>query len=107
MIQALVFDLDSVITDTAEYHYRLERQKPAPDLFIHAAQQIGLAPAVCAIVEDAAARIEAALAGGFRSVGLGPREWVGQAEAVFPNLAEIKLQDLLKVLGKYKPGRES
>jgi beta-phosphoglucomutase-like phosphatase (HAD superfamily) len=50
------------------------------------------------VVEDAAAGIEAARAGGFRSVGLGPRERVGAAEAVFPSLASVRLHDLLESL---------
>jgi beta-phosphoglucomutase len=80
--------------------YSVERQKPAPDLFLHAAETLGFPPAECVVVEDAAAGIEAALAGGFRSVGLGPRERVGQAEAIFPNLDGVHLADLLKALGE-------
>ena len=76
--------------------HSVERQKPAPDLFLHAAQQLGLSPAECVIVEDAAAGIEAARAGGFRSVGLGPTERVGKADVIFPSLAGVHLSDLLK-----------
>lgn len=76
--------------------HSVARQKPAPDLFLHAAQQLGLSPAECIVVEDAAAGIEAARAGGFRSVGLGPAERVGKADVVFPSLAGLHLSDLLK-----------
>lgn len=79
--------------------YSVERQKPAPDLFLHAAAQLGLPPAECVVVEDAAAGIEAARAGGFRSVGLGPPERVGAADAVLPSLAGVRLRDLLRALG--------
>jgi len=78
--------------------FSVERQKPAPDLFLHAANQLGLSPAESVVVEDAAAGIEAAIAGGFRSVGLGPQERVGRAEVVFPSLAGVRLNDLLKAL---------
>lgn len=78
--------------------HSVERQKPAPDLFLHAAGQLGFAPVQCVVVEDAAAGIEAAQAGGFRSVGLGPRERVGKADAIFPSLAGVRLADLLKAL---------
>lgn len=78
--------------------YSVERQKPAPNLFLHAAQQLGLPPSDC-VVEDAAAGIEAAKAGGFRSVGLGPHERVGGADVVFPSLAGVHLDDLLRALG--------
>src|SRR5918993_2979005 len=77
--------------------HSVERQKPAPDLFLHAAQQLGLSPAECIVVEDAAAGIEAARAGGFRSVGLGPAERVGKADGIFPSLSGVHLSDLLKV----------
>lgn len=80
--------------------HSVERQKPAPDLFLHAARQLGLPPTQCVVVEDAAAGIEAAHAGGFRCIGLGPRERVGQADAIFPNLAGVRLPDLLKALGE-------
>ena len=77
--------------------HSVERQKPAPDLFLHAARQLELAPSDCVVVEDAAAGIEAARAGGFRSVGLGPSERVGQADALFPSLAGVRLSDLLQI----------
>lgn len=80
--------------------HSVERQKPAPDLFLHAAAQLGLSPANCVVVEDAAAGIAAARAGGFRSVGLGPRERVGQAQAVFPSLDGVRLPDLLQALNE-------
>jgi len=76
----------------------VEHPKPAPDLFLHAAAQLGLPPAECVVVEDAAAGIEAALAGGFHTVGLGPRERVGRAEVVFPSLEGVHLADLLRAL---------
>ena len=76
----------------------MEQQKPAPDLFLHAAGQLGLSPAECVVVEDAAAGIEAARAGGLKSIGLGPRERVGRADAVFPNLAGVHLIELFKSL---------
>ncbi|MGZ9165879.1 MAG: beta-phosphoglucomutase [Anaerolineales bacterium] len=78
--------------------HSVERQKPAPDLFLHAAAQLNLAPAECVVIEDAGAGIEAAKAGGFRTIGLGPSERVGDAEAVFPSLSGMMLADLLKAL---------
>ena len=78
--------------------HSVERQKPAPDLFLHAANQLNLSPAECVVVEDAAAGIEGAIRGGFRSIGLGPWERVGKAEAVFPSLSGIHLEDIWKAL---------
>ena len=79
--------------------YSVERQKPAPDLFLHAARQLNLSPAECVVVEDAAAGIEAAITGGFHTIGLGPRERVGKASVVFASLAGVWLEDLLKAIG--------
>jgi len=84
-------DLFDAISDG----FSVERQKPAPDLFLHAAAQLGLAPSECVVVEDAAAGIEAASAGGFRSVGLGPDERVGGADIILANLAGVRLNHLL------------
>ena len=78
--------------------HSVERQKPAPDLFLHAAGQLGLAPEDCVVVEDAAAGIEAANAGGFHSIGLGPWERVAKAQAVFPSLSGLHLEDIFTAL---------
>jgi beta-phosphoglucomutase len=88
------------LLDAVSDGYSVERQKPAPDLFLHAAAQLALRPAECVVVEDAAAGIEAAKAGGFRTVGLGPRERVGEADVIFPSLAGVHLADLLRALGE-------
>jgi beta-phosphoglucomutase len=76
----------------------VERQKPAPDLFLHAAELLGFAPEECVVVEDAAAGIEAGRAGGFHTLGLGPRERVGDADIVFESLEGAKLEAILNLL---------
>ena len=46
-----------------------ERLKPAPDIFLAAARELGVDPACCVVVEDAAAGVQAArAAGAFRSL---------------------------------------
>ncbi len=42
----------------------VERGKPAPDVFLHAARQMGVDPAACAVVEDSVSGVAAALAAG-------------------------------------------
>jgi kojibiose phosphorylase len=74
--------------------YSVEQPKPAPDLFVFAAKLLKLPPNQCVVVEDAAAGIEAALAAGMWTVGLGPVERVGTAHAVLPSLAGIKWADI-------------
>jgi beta-phosphoglucomutase len=86
------------LLDAISDGFSVERQKPAPDLFLHAAGQLGLPPGDCAVVEDAAVGVEAARAGGFRTVGLGPPERVGMAEVVLPSLEGVCLAALLQML---------
>ncbi|WP_287158564.1 beta-phosphoglucomutase [Chloroflexus sp.] len=81
--------------------YSVTRQKPAPDLFLHAAALLNLPPSACVVVEDAEAGVEAALAGGFYVVGIGPQERVGRAHVVLPSLAEARLGDLCQQLLHY------
>jgi beta-phosphoglucomutase len=74
--------------------YSVQQPKPAPDLFLYAAKQLGLEPEQSVVVEDAAAGIEAALAAGMWAVGLGPIERVGAAHVVLPSLTGIKWANL-------------
>lgn len=86
------------LIDAISDGYSVENPKPAPDLFLHAASQLGLSPAVCVVVEDATAGIQAAIAGGFRSIGLGPIVRVGAADLVLPSLEGVHLEQVLKAL---------
>jgi kojibiose phosphorylase len=78
--------------------YSVERPKPAPDLFLFAANAIEVEPAQCLVVEDAAAGVEAALAAGMWALGLGPVERVGAAQLVLPSLTEVHWSDLQEKL---------
>lgn len=49
-----------------------ERSKPAPDAFLVAAAQLGIAPKDCLVFEDTAMGIEAATAAGMASVRVPP-----------------------------------
>lgn len=71
------------------------RPKPEPDTFLWVAGRLDLRPQECVVVEDATAGVAAALAGGFRVVGLGPRERVGKAHLVLNDLGQATLDDLL------------
>ena len=47
----------------------VKRGKPAPDLFLHAAEKMNYTPDKCIVVEDSVAGIEAALAAGMKVIG--------------------------------------
>ncbi len=49
----------------------ITHSKPHPEVFLKAADMIGLPPQTCLVVEDAHAGVEAALAGGFDCAAMG------------------------------------
>lgn len=46
--------------------------KPAPDVYLYAARQMGVPPQACVVVEDSAAGLQAAAAAGMRRMGFAP-----------------------------------
>ena len=87
----------SHLLDAVSHGGSVERQKPAPDLFLHAASRLDLPPQQCIVVEDAAAGIEAGRVGGFRTLGLGPPERVGNADRTLDSLKGTRLNEILKL----------
>lgn len=68
------------------------RGKPAPDIFLKAAQELDAAPAVCLIIEDAIAGVQAAHAAGMRCIAVaGNRDLPGlrEAELMVRSLTEV------------------
>ena len=47
------------------------RGKPAPDLFLHAADRMGADPALCVVLEDSPYGVEAGISAGMRVLGYG------------------------------------
>lgn len=47
----------------------VERGKPSPDLFLHAAAQLGVDPTHCLVIEDSPHGVSAAIAAGMRVIG--------------------------------------
>ena len=48
----------------------VERKKPHPDIFLLAAERMGIAPQDCLVVEDAVSGVQAAKAAGMTCLGL-------------------------------------
>ncbi|MGW1767528.1 HAD family hydrolase [Streptomyces sp. NPDC002073] len=70
------------------------RGKPAPDLFLHAAERMGVDPAACAVIEDSRSGVAAARSAGMRAFGyaggLTPAEWLaGPGTVVFDDMREL------------------
>jgi beta-phosphoglucomutase-like phosphatase (HAD superfamily) len=55
--------------------------KPAPDLFLYAAEQLRVAPARCLVIEDSPAGIDAAIAAGMTAIGFSGGSHCGPAQA--------------------------
>lgn len=69
----------------------VQRSKPDPQVFVMAALRLGVEPARCLVVEDAASGVAAALAAGCTVIGVGPPERVGEAHHVVPSTAALDL----------------
>lgn len=67
----------------------ITHSKPHPEVFLKAAQFLGLEPSECLVVEDAEAGIDAARAGGFISVGIGPAAFCERATYGIKNITEL------------------
>lgn len=78
--------------------YSVKNTKPAPDIFLFAAKELGVKPEDCAVVEDAEAGIEAALAGNMLSIGIGPEERAGKARYRFEKIGDVTLTKLLEIM---------
>jgi beta-phosphoglucomutase len=68
--------------------------KPAPDIFLKAASELGILPHLCLVIEDAVAGVEAAHAAGMRCISVaGERDLPGlrKAELMVKTLKEVGL----------------
>lgn len=77
---------------------RVARAKPAPDIFLAAAQDLGAPPASCVVFEDSPFGVEAARAAGMQVIALPDpamdRARYAGADAVVAGFAEIALERL-------------
>ncbi|MFD6192945.1 HAD family hydrolase [Streptomyces sp. NPDC060275] len=68
------------------------RGKPAPDLFLHAAARMGVAPERCVVVEDSPLGVRAAVAAGMDVYGftaMTPAEKLDGATRLFADMGEL------------------
>ncbi|MFE9885482.1 HAD family hydrolase [Streptomyces scopuliridis] len=79
---------DSVIFSAQD----VGRGKPAPDLFLHAAERMGVAPEHCAVVEDSPLGVRAARAAGmdvYAFTAMTPADQLPGATGYFSRMAEL------------------
>jgi len=74
--------------------------KPDPQIFLTAANRLGVAPEKCVVFEDAKVGVKAALAGGMKVIAVTntyPREELANASFVVDSLEEINIKTILNV----------
>jgi len=72
-------------------------KKPAPDIFLKAAQKLGTEPSQCVVIEDAINGVQAARSAGMRCVAVAqsfPAERLQAAQVVRRSIAEVTMGDL-------------
>jgi beta-phosphoglucomutase family hydrolase len=77
--------------------------KPDPQIFLKAAERLGLDPDACIVFEDAHVGIEAARAGGMKVVAVTttyPRSQLGDADMIVDRLDELSLIQLTQLVQK-------
>ncbi len=67
----------------------VEKSKPAPDIFLAAAEGLGIEPEYCLGIEDAAAGIEAIHAAGMKAIGIGSADILGEADMLVSETKEL------------------
>jgi HAD superfamily hydrolase (TIGR01509 family) len=75
----------------------VEHKKPAPDIFLAAAQRLGLAPSECVVIEDAVNGVQSAKSAGMRCVAVAQTfraEALQEADLVKPSIGDLKLEEL-------------
>ena len=93
----LITYFDTIVDGNA-----VSKAKPDPEVFLIAANDLGVAPENCAVFEDALAGIEAANRAGMRSVGIGDPDVLSAADHNFTDFTEIDyefMSELIRGLG--------
>jgi beta-phosphoglucomutase len=77
----------------------ISKAKPDPEVFLKAADMVGVKPAGCVVFEDAVAGVQAALNAGMICIGIGSPMILTRAHYVVKGLYEMNFEKL-KVLDK-------
>ena len=80
---------------------QVERPKPAPDVYLRAAQELGVAPANCIVFEDSEVGVTAARAAGTRVAGILTQ--MEQLEGVEFSAADFRANELMEWLARQAP----
>ena len=78
----------------------VQRGKPDPQVFLMAAELLGVATYRCVVVEDAAAGVEGARSAGMRSIGVGAKHAELGATVAVSSLVELPEDVFEELLGR-------
>jgi len=71
---------------------KVAQSKPHPEVFLKAAEAVGVEPAKCIGVEDAAAGVTAINEAGMYSIAIGTDEGLNHAQIVLPSTKELTME---------------
>lgn len=80
---------DEIVDGTLVSH-----SKPHPEVFLKGAELLRVEPINCLVFEDAVAGVQAARNAGMKVIGIGDSLILGEADQVFPSLADVRLAEL-------------
>lgn len=75
----------------------IKNSKPDPEVFLLAAQKLGVLPEECIVMEDAEAGIEAAIAAGMVAVGIGAASTYHNTHIGVEDLTKLNIEQLLEI----------
>jgi beta-phosphoglucomutase len=76
----------------------VKNTKPDPEVFLNAAQLLGLTPQQCVVIEDAPAGVIAGKRAGMKVVGIGSPRMLPEANICLDTLEDVSVRSLLKQL---------
>lgn len=74
----------------------IQHAKPAPALFLNAANYLEALPFECVVFEDSSAGVEAGLSAGMLVVGVGSLKLVNRAHLFYPTMSEVDLKQIIE-----------
>lgn len=89
--------------DTVVWGEDVKNKKPAPDIFLLAANKLGVNPNECTVVEDAVNGVQAAQAAGMRCIAVAHTfsvDRLHEADLIREKISDISLSDLAPHLSK-------
>lgn len=84
----------------------VKHAKPDPEVFIYAAEKMGLKPAQCVVMEDSQAGLDAAINGGFVAVALGSPNFLKNYHLLFSHLGAKEAGEILNEINNFLTNKQ-